>query len=180
VEPSLSPDGSRLAFLHSAHDDGRYDVWVGSRYGDDAEQVTATRDVSSVAWSPDGDSLAIVRGWSPVTLEGDIETIDLDGGNEKRLAKGDSPAWSPDGTKLAYSHDGGVWTIPADGGEERSITDEGESPAWSRDGRLIAFMREEGRTARVYLAPAGGGKPRSIGRPFDHPHNLLWLRDPFE
>ena len=27
--PTLSPDGKRVAFLHSARDDGRYDIWVG-------------------------------------------------------------------------------------------------------------------------------------------------------
>ena len=27
--PSLSPDGKKIAFLHSPNNDGKYDIWVG-------------------------------------------------------------------------------------------------------------------------------------------------------
>ena len=69
-DPSLSPDAKQVAFLHSPEDDGRYDLWIGSTTIDNAEQVTNTRDVSSVAWSPDGDWIAYVQGWSEITGEG--------------------------------------------------------------------------------------------------------------
>ncbi len=64
-----------MAFLHSPRDDGRYDLWVGSTSSDNAEQLTNTRDVSSVAWSPTGDWIAYVKDWSEVTLEGEIILI---------------------------------------------------------------------------------------------------------
>src|SRR5207253_640687 len=60
VEPSLSPDGRRVAFLQSPQNDGHYDVWVGSSSGtvDDSEQLTTTHDVSTLAWSGPGDWIA--------------------------------------------------------------------------------------------------------------------------
>src|SRR6266516_719937 len=83
TEPSLSPDGRTLAFLHSPRDDGRYDIWTGSTTLENAEQLTALRDVSSVAWSPAGDWIAYVKGWSPQTLEGDIVLARPSGSGER-------------------------------------------------------------------------------------------------
>src|SRR5205807_4731657 len=92
AEPSLSPDGRTLAFLHSPRDDGRYDLWTSSTTLDNAEQLTSTRDLSTDAWSPGGDWIAFVRGWSEQTLEGDIYVIHPDGTGECKVARGDAPA----------------------------------------------------------------------------------------
>ena len=73
--PSLSPDGKKIAFLHSPENDGKYDIWVGSTTASDAEQETNTRNVSDVAWSPTGDWLAYVHDWSEDTLEGQISLV---------------------------------------------------------------------------------------------------------
>jgi len=62
--PSLAPDGEQLAFLHSPHDDGKYDIWVTSVTVSDAEQLTATRNLSDVAWAPTGGWIAYVQNWS--------------------------------------------------------------------------------------------------------------------
>jgi hypothetical protein len=74
VAPSLSPNGRRVAFLHSPQDDGRYDIWTTSTsaFSDVAEQVTTVRDVSFVSWAPSGDRVAYVKHWSEETLEGKI------------------------------------------------------------------------------------------------------------
>jgi Tol biopolymer transport system component len=79
ASPSLARDGKKLAFLHSPHDDGRYDIWVSSTTVPNAEQVTSTRNVSDVAWSPKGDPLAYIQNWSEETLEGQLSMIDADG-----------------------------------------------------------------------------------------------------
>jgi len=184
-DPSLSPDADEMAFLHSPSDDGRYDLWVGSTSIDNAEQVTNTRDVSSVAWSPAGGWIAYVKGWSETTLEGDIMIIRPNGDDETLLTRGDSPSWDPDGSRLVFFHNGGIWTIDADGSNLRMLVPNGESPAWSRDRKMIAFTRAVpcGKPAckeRVFVVGATGGTPKGIGPAFVAPRSLVWLPDPFE
>jgi Tol biopolymer transport system component len=174
-----------MAFLHSPRDDGRYDVWVGSTSIDNAEQLTTTRDVSTVAWSPRGDRIAFVRGWSGASLDGDITLIRPDGSGEHRLTRGDAPTWSPSGSMLAFAHAGSVWTIRADGSNAHVLVTDGESPAWSRDGKLIAFMRAVpcGKPVceeRLFVIGATGGQAQGIGSTYTGPRSPVWLRDPFE
>ncbi len=132
-----------MAFLHSARDDGRYDIWVGDVDEDNAEQVTNTRNVSDVSWSPKGDWLAYVQNWSDETLEGQISLVRPDGDDAHTLVDGDAPGWAPDGKQLVYVHDGDIWTVGSDGKDAKRIIPNGHSPAWSRDGKQIAFMRAE-------------------------------------
>jgi hypothetical protein len=49
-----------------------------------------------------------------------------------------SPDWSPDGTRLAFSRDGVIHVMSADGRELRSF-EEGTNPDWSPDGSRIAY-----------------------------------------
>ena len=184
-DPSLSPDADEVAFLHSPRDDGRYDLWVGSTSINNAEQLTNTRDVSSIDWSPAGDRIAYVKGWSEITFEGEIVLIRPNGDDESILTRGDAPTWSPDGSRLAFSHNGGIWTIDADGSDSRMIVPDGVSPAWSRDGDRIAFTREIrcGKPVckqRVFVVGATGGQARRVGPTFSGPRSLVWLPDPFE
>jgi Tol biopolymer transport system component len=183
--PSLSPDGTKVAFLHSAENDGRYDIWVASVTASDAEQVTSTRNVSDVAWSPTGDWLAYVQNWSEDTLQGQISLIRPSGDDAHTLATGDAPDWSPDAKHLVYVHNGSIWTLDADGTNARQLIPNGHSPAWSRDGELIAFMRAK-KCARnlcpehAYLAFANGTDPHPVGPLYGGERQVVWLPDPFE
>ena len=47
-------------------------------------------------------------------------------------------AWSPDSAQIVYRHDGGVWTVNADGTRQRLILLSG-SPRWSPDRTRIAY-----------------------------------------
>ena len=185
ADPSLSPDGNKVAFLHSPRDDGLYDVWVGSTTVDNAEQLTNTRNASTVSWSPTGDWIAYVTGWSDETLEGQITLVRPNGEDVRKLIAGDDPEWAPSGKELAFFHDGGIWTVGSDGKGARLVVRDGHSPAWSRDGKQIAFMRAEkcGKPVckeRLYLAFADGTKAHAVGPTFASERQVLWLPDPNE
>ena len=184
--PTLSPDGKRFAFLHSARDDGRYDIWVGDVNANNAEQVTTTRNVTDVVWSPKGDWLAYVQNWSDETLEGQISLVRPDGDDAETIVTGDTPEWAPDGKHLVYVHNRSIWTVGSDGEDATRIIPNGHSPAWSRDGEQIAFMRAE-RCAEAPHATSTSSSPsrtgqdvREIGPAFPEERAVLWLRDPFE
>jgi dipeptidyl aminopeptidase/acylaminoacyl peptidase len=183
--PSLSPDGKKIAFLHSPRNDGLYDIWVTSPSVADAEQETYTRNVSDVAWSPTGDWLAYVQNWSEDTLEGQVSLIRPNGDDAHTLVDGDAPDWSPDGKRLVYVHNGSIWTVNADGTDAHRLIKDGSSPAWSRNGEFIAFMRAQ-KCARnicpenVYLAFADGTHAHSVGPLHPSESQVVWLPDPFE
>jgi Tol biopolymer transport system component len=184
--PTLSPDGERVAFLHSPVDDGHYDLWVSSTSIENAEQLTTTKDVSYAAWSPKGDWIAYVKGWSLDTLNGDVMLIRPDGSDEHRVTRGDSPSWSPDGSRLAISRGPDIWTIDRDGSNARRLVPNGETPVWGRNGSMIAFMRqldcgEKTCRERPYHVAPNGGEPESVGRhSYKGTRAILWLPDPTE
>jgi Tol biopolymer transport system component len=184
--PSLAPDGDRVAFLHSPRDDGKYDVWVASVAKDDAEQLTNTRNVSDVAWSPAGDSIAYVQNWSEDTGEGQLSLVRPDGNDAHTIGiDGDEPDWSPDGKHLVYVHHGALWVADPDGENAHEVVPDAHSPAWSRDGRMIAFMRTEKCSRnvcpeRLMRAFANGTEPQEVGPVYPDDRRVVWLPDPFE
>jgi eukaryotic-like serine/threonine-protein kinase len=83
------------------------------------------------------------------------------------------PAWSPDGQHLAYfsKNRGGIWVVPALGGNPKQLVEFGSRPAWSRDGSTIAFQsgaeKFAGQTralapSTIWTISAAGGSPRQI------------------
>ena len=124
--PALSPDGRRLAFL-SGQDDAL--VWsVGSPQllvvmtldGREVRQVASGTIAGAPRWSPDGRRLAFIEN-------GALSVVEVDGPGRWRLGEDRSdPAWSPDGSRIAFLQSGGrsvgLYTISADGTDERRIT----------------------------------------------------------
>ena len=184
--PSLAPDDDKIAFLHSEHDDGKYDVWVTSVNVADAEQLTNTRNVSDVAWSPAGDWIVYVQNWSPETEQGQLSLVRPNGDDAHTIGlDGDVPSWSPDGKQIVYVHDGSLWVADADGSNARRLIPDGHAPAWSRDGELIAFLRTEKCSQnlcpeRLMRAFSDGTGPTEVGPAYPDERQVLWLPDPFE
>ena len=99
------------------------------------------------------------------------------------------PAISPDGSTIAVSILGKIWTLPADGGAARQMTD-GASwdtrPAWSPDGRFLAHAARtrQGADILVRNLATGGVRflhrvPGSVGHMQFHPdgHQLFFVDD---
>jgi hypothetical protein len=70
-----------------------------------------------------------------------------------------SPDWSPDGTRLAFSRDGVIHVMSADGTELRAF-EEGTNPDWSPDGTVIAY--DDGNRTFVF-EPDGASGRRFVG-----------------
>ena len=74
-------------------------------------------------------------------------------------ATADQPAWGPNGRRIAFVRAGWVWTVRADGLDERRLA-RGAHPDWSPDGSRLAFDRDgETYTARWWY----GGAQKDAG-----------------
>ena len=186
--PSISPDGTRMAYAAYKHDrwwlpeieDYQWDIVTSRLDGSGRRRLTKSGNNFSPAWSPDGSRIAFIgRG---------LQVMDSDGSNRRnvvsgiRIAEDRSPlVWSPDGRRLAFiarepdSPDGAwydpvttkdypvnevLYTVGADG---TGLTRTGEAkgtPSWSPDGGRIAFARSDGDThvAIVTTDPDGANE----------------------
>ena len=164
VSPSVSPDGSRVAFL-SEKDLFGIDLFLAdARTGEIQKKLVsanadphfdALRFIDSAGdWSPDGSQFVFA-----VFADGDNELaiVDVESGDIARKIKLDgigaitSPAWSPDGQHIAFSGlSGGVsdiYTWDVTTGALRQHTDDRNAdlqPTWSPDGATIAFVSDRG------------------------------------
>ena len=93
-------------------------------------------------------------------MRGDLWVADRDGSHRSLLVRGaDQPAWGPNGRRIAFVRGGSVWTVRADGLDERRLA-RGAHPDWSPDGSRLAFDRDgETYTARWWY----GGAQKDAG-----------------
>jgi Tol biopolymer transport system component len=159
--PSVSADGSTIAFVAMPSELGYNQIGIMSADGSDPHFVpTPHIIVNTVAVSPDGSHIAfegIASG------NGDIYVVRSDGSRLQQLtddpATDQYPQWSPDGTTVVYDNAGThedpdaqysstaeIWTVPADGSSSptRLTTNDvaDSSPSFSPDGKQIAFFRD--------------------------------------
>jgi Tol biopolymer transport system component len=70
----------------------------------------------------------------------------------------DTPVWSHDGTRLAWIYHGNLWTIHADGTQDRQLAAGAATPSWSPDDTQLVFEHRETSGARgIYRVNANGG-----------------------
>ena len=180
--PDWSPDGAKLVF--EAVDGGIYSAGV------DGSGLTKLSDEGSgPRWAPDG---AQILFFSDTNGNFDINVMDADGSNPKRLtsdpADDVSPAWSPDGNEIAFvSERNGntdLYVIGADGSGERRLTESRapeEAFSWAPNGDRIAYVSyRHGANpenigigdAEVFVVGVRTGETRNLSR------NPAWDGDP--
>lgn len=112
------------------------------------------------AFSPDGESIAYSSNQSGSF---EIYVRDLAPGGEVRQLTSDGsqsfePAFDPAGEWIVFHSlgKGGLWLVPAGGGEARQVATEGSRPAFSPDGEWIAYQSESAPTVSDTTVPAMG------------------------
>jgi dipeptidyl aminopeptidase/acylaminoacyl peptidase len=124
-------------------------------------------------------------GWFD-SRRGHIFIVDAKSGTVRQITSGAErndadPQWSPDGARLAFAAEetdkpllesGGIYAVPANGGELARISDLPglyRLPRWSPDGRRIAFSgsQNEAEMPKIRIAPAAGGKSVLASKKFD-------------
>jgi len=209
-----SPDGSELAFGKSLMFIGignfPSSIWVARADGSGTERLTqgiecirrhatCTHD-SNPTWSPDGTTLAFLRG--PTLASGPprerLVLLDPDGGHIRELdiCKGvpncspGAPRWSPDGSSIIVAtgwQPGTIQILDVATGRVSNIQAAStracpsvDSPFWSPDGTRIAFDARPDHRDNLCAISRRGGAPEVLahgiqgGSPLLDP-NYAWL-----
>jgi len=161
ANPSLSPDGNRLAFSRVVG--GNWDVWLSDMQG------TASRFTSSVSldfnpvWSPDGRQIFYQKSNASI-----YSRSVTDGTPEEAVLKDSTmiypSALSPDGSELLYTRatgsSTGIWYVPLAGDRKPrpfvQTTYQERDGQFSPDGKWVAYQSNEPGHWEIYLRPFPG------------------------
>jgi Tol biopolymer transport system component len=142
------------------------------------------------ALSPDGKLVAYASDRS-LGGEPDLYIKQVAGGQPIRLtsdgAGNTTPHFSPDGSKIVFRSNregGGVYEIPAFGGDARLLAREGLDPKVSPDGSQVAYWVGNQGVAQsvpgsgtVWVVPVAGGPPQRVGPDFTTARHPIWAPD---
>ncbi len=188
IDPALSPDGTRVAFIWSGGVQGHLNVYAKVIGTETPLQLTNTMLYEfSPAWSPDGGQIAFARA-----LEG-IFVVPALGGPERKLTdigRRSSPdlAWSPRGDYIVFSdrttaeEPYSLYLLDVETRERTQLTTppsfsvHDRNPVVSSEGTMVAFTRGVDGVNDLYVVPVAGGEPRRLTKDNMDIAGVAWPR----
>jgi len=199
---TAAPAKNRIAWVFNAQ--GRRNIWVAEPAENGksfrARQITNYseddgQDVGELAWAPDGESIAYVRGGdlefsekpypNPAEItsgvEQDVWVVPANGGEPRKIGEGHSPTISPKGDVLAYVFKGQIWMAKLSGNEkpEQLLHTRGDSSSlhWSPDGGFLAFVSDHGDHRFIGLFSAHSKSLTYVDPSTDRDREPVWSPD---
>ena len=188
VEPRLSPDGKRLAWV-STQGTGHLNLFVadiglqglrnarpllGERQSKISRYYYSAYDHAlNPSWAPDGKRIYYVTNEEVAWGTGDIWSVAVDNPGDRRKILSEETSWSarpeasPDGKLLLFASYHGrqwrqLWLTTPGGGAPLPLTFgdfDRSSARWSPDGERIAYIsNEQGNTSLVVQTVVGGAQ----------------------
>jgi serine/threonine protein kinase len=177
---AFSPDGKHIAYMRANDPEvGKFRILSADMSGND-EKVLEIAPLSAgnptnMAWSPDGQRLALVLVQPDEHALGAIDLFDLSSGKSTRLAAfGDKLLaelqWLPDGLLVLYQQAGAQFSrsqigfISTDSGQMRQITRDTNrytTLTVSADGKTVATVQQKS-TQSLYMLPGAGSQNADI------------------
>lgn len=186
VEPRLSPDGKRIAWV-STKGTGHFNLFIadiganglsnarpllGERQSRITRYYYSTYDhVLNPSWSPDGSRIFYVTNAEVAWGTGDIWSVATDDPSDRRKLLSEETSWaarpenSPDGKQLLLASYHGrqwrqLWLTTPDGAAPLPLTfgefDRGNA-RWSPDGERIAYISNEQGNTSLFVQDVIGG-----------------------
>jgi Tol biopolymer transport system component len=186
-DPSISPDGKRVALALVDPNVGSTDIWLHDLSRGISSPLTFDPEWDEhPIWSPDGKSLVFKSRREGVYNLYEVDSIGA--GSEEVLLKSEAHEtptdWSSSGELIMYSVEDGVnsdlWVLPlGDDGKPEPFL---ETPFSERDGRFspderwVAYVSDESGGDEIYVQsfPDPGPRHRISTSGGRHPH---WRRD---